>query len=181
MKLRPVRREDAIAIADIYAPFVTECAISFETEVPDAAEILRRIGVISTHYPWYVAVDEQGAVAGYAYASSFRSRPAYRFAVETSVYVARDRHRGGIGDELYHQLLETLTRQGFTQAVAAIALPNEGSIRFHERHGFRHTGTYHQIGWKCDEWHDVGLWQRPLATPAGTPPEPIPFGLLPGT
>jgi phosphinothricin acetyltransferase len=163
VKLRLASPDDAAAIADIYAPYVLDCAISFELEPPDAAVIAQRIAGCGDLYPWLVATDEQGDVAGYAYATEFRARRAYRYCVETSVYVERGRKERGIGRLLYERLLETLCAQGFTQAIAAIALPNEPSIRFHERLGFRHTGTYSQVGWKCDEWHDVGLWQRGLA------------------
>jgi phosphinothricin acetyltransferase len=163
VKLRPVTPGDAAAIADIYAPYVLDCAISFELEPPSAETIAQRIAGCGDVYPWLVAEDAAGAVIGYAYATAFRARPAYRYCVETSVYVALDRKGQGSGRALYERLMEILCAQGFTQAIAAIALPNEPSIRFHERVGFNHTGTYHQVGWKCDAWHDVGLWQRPLA------------------
>lgn len=174
MRLRPATPADAARIADIYAPYVLDCAISFELEPPDADAIRMRIKGCGDSFPWYVAEDD-GDVIGYAYATQFRARRAYRYCVETSVYVAVDRKGRGAGRLLYERLIETLVAQGFTQAIAAIALPNEPSIRFHEHLGFRHVGTYFQVGWKCDEWHDVGLWQRQLALATAPTAEPRPL------
>ncbi len=168
MKLRAATPDDAAAIAQIYAPFVTGSAVSFETEPPDEAAIRSRIESGGGLYPWLVA-EEDGTILGYAYAARFRDRPAYRFAVETSVYLRSEASGHGLGRGLYEPLLAILQKQGFTQAIAAITLPNEASVRLHERLGFERAGTYRQVGWKLGTWHDVGLWQRTLAT-AGTPP-----------
>ena len=169
--------DDAAAIAEIYAPFVTESAVSFETEPPDEAAMRARIEAGGDLYPWLVA-EEAGTVVGYAYAARFRDRPAYRFAVETSVYLRPGAGGRGLGRRLYEPLLAMLEAQGFTQAIAAITLPNEASVRLHERLGFERAGIYRQVGWKLGAWHDVGLWQRGLAA-AGTPPEePIARGFL---
>ena len=121
-------------------------------------------------YPWLVGEAADGSILGYCYAARFRDRPAYRFAVETSVYLRADAAGRGLGRRLYEPLLALLVRQGFTQAVAAITLPNAASVRLHERLGFEPAGTYRQVGWKLGSWHDVGLWQRKLA-PAGAPPD----------
>jgi phosphinothricin acetyltransferase len=173
MKLRAATPDDAAALAAIYAPFVTGSAVSFETDPPDEAAMSARIEAGGGLYPWLVA-EEEGRMLGYAYAARFRDRPAYRFAVETSVYLRADASGRGLGRQLYEPLLATLEGQGFTQAIAAITLPNEASVRLHERLGFVRAGTYRQVGWKFGAWHDVGLWQRGLA-PAGTPPvEPRP-------
>ncbi|MEA3050335.1 MAG: hypothetical protein QOG84_2171 [Sphingomonadales bacterium] len=171
MRIRAASAEDAAAIADIYRPYVAESYVSFETEPPDAAEIARRMAAGGDLYPWFGA-EEEGRLVGYAYASPFRPRAAYRFAVETTVYVRDGAHGRGFGAALYAPLLEALERQGFTQAIGAISLPNPASVRLHERFGFRHAGTYAQVGWKLGRWHDVGLWQRPLAVPAEPPEEP---------
>jgi L-amino acid N-acyltransferase YncA len=173
MKLRAATVGDAAALCELYGPYVSGSAISFETEPPDEAEMRRRIADGGGAYPWLVAEDEGGAILGYAYATAFRSRPAYRFAVETTVYVRSGEHGRGIGARLYAPLLEALEAQGFTQAVAAITLPNEASVKLHERFGFRRAGTYRQVGYKLGAWHDVGLWQRPLATPHDPPNEPL--------
>lgn len=175
ISLRPVTIDDSASIAEIYAPFVTDGIISFETEPPGAAEIGRRIDSRGALYPWIAAADPDGAVVGYAYASEFRSRRAYRFTVETSVYVRSDAHRCGTGRRLYRALLATLEAQGFTQAIAAIGLPNVGSVAFHESFGFSPAGVYREVGYKLGGWHDVGLWQRPLAPAANPPAEPLPL------
>jgi L-amino acid N-acyltransferase YncA len=177
IRLRAAVPKDAAAIASIYAPFVTDSAISFETEPPDAAGIAARIRTGNGVYPWFVATEDEHVV-GYAYATRFRTREAYRFAVETSVYVSPDAQRRGIATLLYQRLLETLEAQGFTQAIAAIGLPNEASVAFHEKLGFQGSGVYHNIGYKLGRWHDVGLWQRPLAAPTVPPREPQPFAGL---
>jgi phosphinothricin acetyltransferase len=177
MRVRAAREEDAAAIAEIYRPFVAESYVSFETEPPDAAEIARRMIGAGDLYPWLVAEDDGGRLVGYAYASPFRPRAAYRFTVESTVYVREAAHGRGVGAALYAPLLETLERQGFTQAIGAISLPNDASVRLHERMGFRHAGTYGEVGYKLGRWHDVGLWQRALAPVSGRPEEPRPYAL----
>ena len=175
MRIRAATPDDAAAIADIYAPYVEGSVVSFEVEAPGAGEMAARMAAGAGLYPWLVAQSESGAIAGYAYGCAFRPRPAYRFAVETSIYLARDAQGRGLGRALYAPLLELLRAQGFAQAIAAITLPNDGSVHLHERLGFGHAGTYRQVGWKLGGWWDVGLWQCPLA-PAGDPPaEPLPL------
>jgi L-amino acid N-acyltransferase YncA len=175
LKIRPARAGDAPAIAALYAPYVEGSMISFELEPPDAAAMARRIAAGGALYPWLAAEAEDKRLAGYAYASAFRPRPAYRYAVETTLYVRPDLHGRGIGGLLYRPLLEILERQGFVSAFAAISLPNPASVAIHERLGFARAGTYRQVGFKLDLWWDVGLWQRPLA-PATLPPiEPRPW------
>jgi phosphinothricin acetyltransferase len=166
--LRLAAPADAAAIASIYAPYVTDSFVSFEEEAPGEAEMRRRIESGRGLYPWLVAEDE-GGIAGYASASAFRPRAAYRYAVETSVYLDRERCGLGLGRQLYERLLELLERQGFVQAIGAISLPNEASVRLHRSLGFAEAGLYRDVGWKCGGWHSVGLWQRALA-PASSPP-----------
>lgn len=177
MKVRAATADDAAAIASIYAPYVVGSIVSFETQPPDADEMARRIAEADGLYPWFVACDGE-EVAGYAYACAFRSRPAYRFTVETTVYVADGAHRRGIGTLLYRTLLPVLERQGFAQAIAAITLPNEASVRLHEAHGFSQIGTYERVGFKFREWRSVGLWQRALAPLSTRPEEPKPVALV---
>ncbi|PSJ36907.1 GNAT family N-acetyltransferase [Allosphingosinicella deserti] len=175
MRIRAAGAGDAAAIAEIYHPYVAETVITFEDEAPGAEAVGDRIEAAAGLYPWMVAEDEDGFILGYAYACAFRARSAYRFSVETTVYVRRGRSRRGVGSSLYRPLLAVLEAQGFAQAVAAISLPNDESVGFHERFGFVRTGTYAGVGWKLGRWIDVGLWQRPLA-PAETPPrEPRPL------
>ena len=172
MRIRCATADDAAAIASIYAPYVRASVVSFETEAPDEAGMRLRIEEVGDAYPWLVACDGEGRVLGYAYACAFRTRPAYRFTVETTVYVADGAHRRGIGRLLYRALLPVLEAQGFTQAVGAITIPNEASIRLHESLGFVRAGTYEKVGFKLGEWRSVGLWQRALAPMTSRPEEP---------
>lgn len=174
MRIRLAGTGDAAAIAALYAPYVTGSAISFEGKAPDAPEMAERIAKGGTLYPW-LAAEADGALLGYTYASAFRTRHAYRFTVETTVYVGQDAHGRGIGAMLYGALLPLLEAQGFTQAIAAVTLPNEASVRLHERLGFTRAGIYEQVGFKLGEWRSVGLWQRTLAAMAQEPEEPRPF------
>lgn len=178
MRIRAARPDDAAAIAAIYAPYVIGSVVSFETEAPDAAEIARRMAGDADKYPWVVACEEDGTVLGYAYATAFRTRPAYRFSVETTVYVADGAERRGIGSALYGILLPVLEVQGYAQAIAAITLPNHASVMLHERFGFRQIGTYEKVGFKFREWRSVGLWQRALCPLSTRPEEPKPVSAV---
>lgn len=178
--IRPVRPDDAAAIAEVYAPYVTGGAVSFEEHPPDAAEMARRMASGGDLHPW-LAAELDGRVAGYAYAGPFRTRAAYLWAVETTVYVAGDAQGRGVGRALYAALLDGLTRQGFTEAVGIIALPNDASVRLHERYGFRFVGVNERVGWKRGRWIDVGVWQRALATPVDKPTPPLPVTAVRGT
>lgn len=176
IRIRPAVPEDAGQIAAIYAPFVATGIVSFEERAPDADEMRARMLKSDGLYPWLVATNgDDGLVTGYAYADRFRDRRAYRFVVETTVYVAGDAQGRGLGRLLYDALLDTLRAQRFTQAIAAISLPNPGSIALHESVGFRRAGVYREVGWKDSRWIDVGLWQASLAEPTNPPQEPRPF------
>jgi len=165
---------DAAACAAIYAPLVEASVVSFEERAPSPAELAARIAAIQATHPWLVAEDD-GRVVGYAYGCPHRSRAAYRWAADVSVYVAAE-HRGkGFGRALYEALLGRLRDQRFQVACAGITLPNEASVALHEGLGFAAVGVYRRIGWKAGAWSDVGWWQLELA-PAGdrAPPEPLP-------
>lgn len=177
MTIRLATADDAAAIAAIYAPYVAESAVSFEMEPPGEEEVRGRILSGGGLYPWLVW-DEGGAIRGYAYAGQFRARRAYRFAVETSAYVTGGHHRHGIGTRLYDRLIETLTAQGFTQAIAAVTLPNDASVRLHEARGFTQAGLYRDVGYKFGAWRTVGLWQRPLAPLTHPAAEPRPVAAV---
>jgi L-amino acid N-acyltransferase YncA len=172
VRIRRATADDAAAIASIYAPYVIGTVVSFETAPPDETEMRRRIEEAGDSYPWLAACEADGAVTGYAYACAFRARAAYRFTVETSVYLADGMSGRGIGTLLYRALLPLLEGQGFAQAIAAITLPNEASVRLHEKIGFRQAGTYEKVGFKFREWRSVGLWQRELAPLSTRPEEP---------
>jgi L-amino acid N-acyltransferase YncA len=173
MRIRRATPEDAAAIASIYAPYVTGSAVSFETSAPDAAEMARRMQEGDGLYPWFVAESDEQRPFGFAYAARFRPRPAYHYAVETSVYLDPSDQGRGTGRLLYSALLETLEKQRFAQAIAAITLPNDASVKLHEALGFVSAGAYRQIGYKGGRWLDVGLWQRALAPATNPPTEPV--------
>ncbi len=175
--LRLARATDAAAIAAIYRPIVEDTVISFEAVAPDAAEMSRRIAGTSPTHPWLVC-EADGAIAGYAYASKHREREAYRWAVDTSVYVAASQRRRGIARALYDSLFAILEAQGFAAAFAGIALPNPASVALHEAAGFEPLGVYRRVGYKRGGWHDVGWWQRRLWEADGAPPEPLDVGAL---
>jgi L-amino acid N-acyltransferase YncA len=141
---------------------------------PDAAEMAARIARNQKTHPWLVG-EEDGEVAGYAYGCPHRSRAAYRWAADVAVYVAEERRRRGVGQALYEELIDRLRRQRFRVACAGITLPNDASVRLHERLGFRPVGVYRRIGWKAGAWRDVGWWQLELAPAGREPPaEPLP-------
>jgi L-amino acid N-acyltransferase YncA len=165
--------KDAAACAAIYLPFVTESATSFDEEPPTAAYFTHKIEELSATYPFLVAT-EGDEVIGYAYASEYRARVAYRWSAEVSVYIHAD-HRGrGVGKQLYEMLLELMTKQGFRVAVAAITVPNDASIALHESCGFANVGVFKRIGFKLGEWRDVAFLERhlPGADPPQAPPGP---------
>lgn len=172
MKVRLIQAGDAAAVAAIYEPYVTGSSVSFETTPPDEKEMRGRIAAGGDLFPWLGAADDDGELIAYASASQFRARPAYRYAVETSIYVRVDRQGLGAGRLLYDKLIRTLEKQRFTQAIAAITLPNDASVRLHEALGFGVAGVYRQVGYKGGRWLDVGLWQRSLAPTTNPPTEP---------
>ena len=173
--IRLAREDDAAAIAAIYRHYVEQTPISFEEVSPDTAEMTRRMrGDRPGYHPWFVAEDD-GQLLGYAASSPFRSRPAYRWTVETGIYLAPDAAGRGIGRELLSTLLGVLERQGYVAAIGAIALPNDASVALHEKLGFTYAGTYRGVGFKLREWLDVGLWEKELAPRSSAPAEPRPY------
>lgn len=175
--IRAATPEDAGAIAAIYAPHVLTGTVSFEIEPPDARAMRSRMAASEGLYPWIVATngDATGGVIGYAYATRFRDRPAYRYVCETSIYMADVARGQGAGRLLYEALIDTLRAQGFVHALGAIALPNDASIKLHESVGFRRAGVYREVGFKHGRWIDVGIWQAELNDPSVPPVEPRKF------
>jgi L-amino acid N-acyltransferase YncA len=169
--IREATIEDAAACAALYAPYVTDTAISFEAEPPSSREMAERIASALERYAWFVAEDA-GRVVGYAYGGRFAPRAAYRWSCEVSVYVERGRRRGGIGRLLYEALLPRLAERGFRTALAGMTLPNDASVALHRAMGFEHAGTYRRIGWKHGAWHDVEWAQRHLSSSSEAPREP---------
>ncbi|MCR9213741.1 MAG: GNAT family N-acetyltransferase [Proteobacteria bacterium] len=168
------RVTDAEAIADIYAPIVSDTAISFETEIPEPAAMAERIKATLRQYPWLVSEDS-GKIVAYAYAGPHRSRPAYQWSCDVSIYVDPSAHRQGVGRSLYTGLLEILVKQGIVNAFAGITLPNEASIGLHEAMGFKPIGIYKDVGFKLGSWHDVGWWGMKIQGNNAAPFQPIPF------
>ncbi|HET7418588.1 MAG TPA: GNAT family N-acetyltransferase [Solirubrobacterales bacterium] len=165
---------DAAACAAIYAPHVEGSPVSFEERAPGAGEMAARIERYATSHAWLVA-EREGEIAGYAYATAFNERPAYRWSTSVSVYIGDGARRQGVGRALYEALFERLRERGFRMACAGITLPNEASVALHESLGFEQVGVNREIGWKQGAWRDVGWYQLEL-TPsgAGAPPEPLP-------
>jgi L-amino acid N-acyltransferase YncA len=171
-RLRLVVPDDAAQIAAIYAPFCCETAVSFETVAPDEETIRERIRAVTDRYPWVVAVSEEDVVLGYAYAGKHRERSAYRWSVDFTAYLAAASKRRGIGTKLYTALAELCRHLGYYRAFAGITLPNEASIRLHEKIGFRAIGLYRRVGFKLGKWHDVGWWSLDLLPASDSPSEP---------
>jgi len=165
-------RRDAAACAEIYAPHVEAGVASFEELAPDALELAARIERYGASHAWLVA-ERKGMVVGYAFATPFKERPAYRWSTSVSVYVADDARGTGVGRALYESLFARLRERGFRMAVAGITLPNEASCGLHEALGFELAGVNREIGWKQGGWRDVGWYQLELGpAPEGPPPEP---------
>ena len=159
MSIRMATAEDAAAVAAIYNPYVADTCITFETEPVQAAGMAARITeVLDAGLPWLLAADAAGA-AGFAYASKWKGRCAYRFSVESTVYLHRGHTGRGIGRALYGRLLEEIRARRMHAVIGGIALPNAASIALHERLGFRKVAHFEQVGYKQDRWVDVGYWQ----------------------
>jgi L-amino acid N-acyltransferase YncA len=159
--LRSATEDDGAACASIYAPYVTDTAISFETEPPSPSETSRRIRAALDRHAWLV-LEEGESIIGYAYGAPFRDRAAYAWSCEVSVYMEMGRRRTGGGRTLYEALLERLADRGFHLAVAGMTLPNDASLALHRALGFEPVGVYRQVGFKHGRWHDVAWAQRLL-------------------
>lgn len=170
--LRAATSDDAEAIAEVYAPYVRDTSISFETEPPGADEVRARM-LAEPRLPWLVAT-RAGVVTGYAYASPHRSRAAYRWAVEVSVYLSPAEQGRGTARRLYEALFVELARLGYVSAYAGITQPNPASTGLHAGMGFTPAGVFRDVGFK-DGWHDVAWWQRSLRPPPEQPDDPRPW------
>ena len=163
--------DDAASVQEIYAPIVRDTAVSFELEIPDVSEMRRRILSTLEVLPWLVC-ENDGRFLGYVYAGPHRSRAAYQWGAEVTVYIDASAQRMGVGRALYQSLLNLLILQGYRNAFAGITLPNDASVGIHESLGFQLVGVYRDVGHKFDRWHDVGWWQLPLEGREGTPKPP---------
>lgn len=171
--IRPATAADAPACATIYAPYVTETVITFETDPPSAQQFAQRIADTRRTHEWIVA-EVDGAVAGYAYAHPFNMRAAYAWSCETSIYLDRTARGRGLGRALYGALLPLLAQRGYRRAFAGVALPNDASLGLHHALGFEDVGCYRRVGWKLGQWHDVAWLQRDLQSDEADPPVPVP-------
>lgn len=167
--IRDVTLKDAEKLVEIYAPYVLNTAITFEYEVPSVEEFTKRIKTICDSYPYLVAeVDHE--VVGYAYASAFHPRAAYQWCAEVSIYLNNEIQKQGIGRKLYEAIEERLKQQNVKNINACIAYPNEGSIAFHERMGFKTVGHFHKCGYKLNQWWDM-IWMEKMIDTHENEPE----------
>jgi L-amino acid N-acyltransferase YncA len=171
LHVRDASERDGAACAAIYAPYVTDTAITFETEPPSGGEMARRILRASQRHAWLV-LEEEGRIVGYAYGGTFSQRAAYRWSCEVSVYVELGHRRTGCGRALYEALLPRLRERGYWVASAGMTLPNDASLGLHRAMGFEEIGVYRRIGFKHGRWHDVAWAQCFLNEGDGPPPEP---------
>ena len=153
---------DADAVVRIYNHYVAHTIITFEEEPVSSSEMVGRMAAVaSDSLPWLVA-EQEGAILGYARATKWKPRSAYRLSVETTIYLAPECLQRGIGTSLYQLLLKQLKDQGFHTAIGGIALPNAGSVALHEKLGFRKVAHFAEVGFKFGKWIDVAYWQLPL-------------------
>jgi L-amino acid N-acyltransferase YncA len=159
IQIRAACEDDAADIAGIYNHYVVHTHVTFETDpVPDEEMARRMAAIVADSLPWLVAVSS-GRVIGYAYATVWNKRAAYRFSVESTIYLSPLHTGRGVGMRLYKTLVETIGRSQAHTVVAGIALPNEPSVGLHEKLGFRKVAHFEQVGCKHDQWVDVGYWQ----------------------
>lgn len=167
IRVREATPEDSEAVARIYAPIVGGTAISFEETPPDAYEIRDRM---ARSHIWLVIEGEEG-VLGYAYATRFHPRSAYRWSCEASVYLAEHARGRGNGRRLLRGLLQRVDRLGLVNVFAGITLPNQASVALFESFGFTRTALWRNAGFKLGRWHDVAWWQLQLREPSVPPPD----------
>ena len=158
MNIRPVKLEDAEGIAEVYNYYIQNTHHTFETEPLSGDEMRKRIAETIENYPYLVA-EEDDEIIGYAYAAQFRLRQAYEYSVEVSIYVKNEAKQKGIGTNLYETLFAELAETDVHIIVAGISLPNDASIKFHEKFGFTKVARFREIGYKLGRWIDVGYWQ----------------------
>ena len=158
MNIRTVNLDDAAQIAETYNYYIQNTHHTFETEPLGVEEMRRRIGEVIEDYPYLVA-EENGRILGYIYAAQFKLRQAYAHSVEVSIYVRNEERQTGIGKSLYIKFLDELVETNIHAIVAGIALPNDASVKFHERLGFEKVARFREIGYKLGRWIDVGYWE----------------------
>lgn len=171
MNLQLIQEEDISEVLNIYAPYVKNTAITYEYDVPSPKTFSERVHHYTEQYPWIVA-KEQGKIEGYAYASVYRSREAYQWGCELSVYLCPEARGKRLGKRLYSALMDLLTLQGYYTVYGVISLPNDSSIALHERLGFSLEGIQRKCGFKLGQWHDAAIMSKVLqdySVPSGPP------------
>tara|TARA_R110001583_G_scaffold102853_7_gene249578 strand:+ start:23901 stop:24515 length:615 start_codon:yes stop_codon:yes gene_type:complete len=158
--IRSALDKDAISIAKIYNHYISDTVVTFETETISSEDILKRICKIqSEDLPWLIAEDDMGKVIGYAYASTWRERFAYRFSVEVTVYLSPNALGHGLGSQLYEALFTELKHRSIHSVIGGITLPNQASVALHEKFGLEKVAHFKEVGFKFNQWKDVGYWQ----------------------
>ncbi len=157
--IRPVTEHDIEDICEIYNYYVENTAISFEEERVSVNEMEQRILNQSIDYPWLV-YELDSKIVAFTYANKWKARSAYRFTLESTIYITTDCQGKGIGTKLYQQLFNELATRSIRSVMAVIALPNEGSIALHKKMGFKKVAHFKEVGYKNKQWIDVGYWQK---------------------
>lgn len=166
LTIREVKQSDVSAITNIYNFYIETSPSTFEESILPEAEIAKRVKAVSEKYVWLVGVVED-EVIGYAYASQWKSRSAYRFTVETSIYLKQGAEGNGYGKALYGELLHQTEKMGYKCLIGGISLPNASSIKLHESLGFVKIGDFKKVGIKFGKWIDVGYWELRFEGPKG--------------
>jgi L-amino acid N-acyltransferase YncA len=170
--IRLAERFDVPGILEIYTPFILETSVTFEETVPDLDSFWERIQGIMTELP-YLVCEIDGRIAGYAYASGYRSRASYRWTKEVSVYIHPDFQRKRVAQALYTSLNEMVRFQGIADLLAIITMPNESSVAFHEQFGYQKCGEFSKVGYKLGEWQNVGWFDLFLQDETQAPKDRI--------
>jgi L-amino acid N-acyltransferase YncA len=159
MNIRKATLEDAAQIAEIYNYYIKTSHATFELETIDAAEMQSRISeTFQKNYPFFVCVENE-EIVGYAYGRYFRPRRAYMHSIEVSVYIKNGAEAKGIGTRLYEKLLHEILQKDFHAIIAGISLPNDASVKLHEKFGFEKVAHFREVGFKFGRWIDVGYWE----------------------
>lgn len=157
--IRSAQSDDAEELARIYNHYITRTCVTFETEEISAGDMASRIGEAAAQSLPYLVAELDSELVGFAYASRWKGRCAYRYSVESTIYLDPTRTGNGTGTALYAALLDEIREIGMHAVIGGISLPNPASVRLHEKLGFRKAGHFDQVGFKFDQWVDVGYWQ----------------------
>ena len=172
--IRPVTPEDAAELVSIYAPYVLETAVTYEYEALSVEEFRGRMENTIKNYP-YLAAVEDGVILGYAYASAFHPRTAFRWSAEATIYIRKETHGRGIGRMLYEKLEEILRKQHVQTIIALIADPNPESVVFHEKLGYRVVGRLENCAYKLGRWRGMFYMEKSIGKYMGEPENFIPY------